>query len=725
MKTIILAINAKYVHAALAPWYLRAAVRERNAREAFRAGCDAEHQTGKVPAHQEIRAGYVPIHQEIRAGGEPRQQEIWAADGGPRQQEIQAAGEDPILQEIRAAGGEPRHQEIQAADETPRHREDSAGDCTFASPLTGATAGIPIDLEEAEIGVLEEPEILEANINQPIEGLLSEILKRRPAVLAIGCYIWNIVFIEKLLVRLEEEAAACVLILGGPEVSYNGEERLAMLRMVDFIICGEGEPSFVPLLSYLQWIGQAVGGEGTKLKEILRHHAGMPKESQQRLPVGAAFGAEPLRCIPGLVWRAGGAVEQNPAYAGEGEPPDPYLPEFFTQIAGRIAYLETSRGCPFHCGFCLSGGPGHVRFFDMGKAKHRLVQLANAGVATVKLVDRTFNCHSLRCRELIRFLLEGRASGLIPQGVCFHFEVAGDLFDDETISLLEKAPAGLFQLEIGLQSFHEDVLEAVGRKTDIKRMKRNVMRLRKPNHIHLHLDLIAGLPEESFAAFGDSFDQAFALRPHMLQLGFLKLLHGSRLRDRHQAYGIEFDGQAPYRVRRTDWLSEAEMAEITHCEDALKRLYNSGRFPKTCAYLLGFYPSPFEMFTAIGKGIGHSAGMPLETYIAKLLVFGEGMEGVDREALRDCLVLDWLATNHSGVLPLSLQKRDPMEAKVGKALERQFGGKKKPPGLGTRRAYGFALLYGTGKTRLAIAEYGQPRPYLGNYPLRIQEVCEA
>jgi hypothetical protein len=378
----------------------------------------------------------------------------------------------------------------------------------------------------------------------------------------------------------------------------------------------------------------------------------------------------------------------------------------------------------------------------------------------VKLVDRTFNCRPERSSEIFRYLMECRESGAIPPNVCFHFEAAGDLFDSEAIDLLRAAPPGLFQMEIGLQSFHRRTLEQVGRDTDIDRLKENFGLLREGNNIHLHLDLIAGLPHEGMEAFASSFDQAFSLSPHMLQLGFLKLLHGSRLREESGLYGIAYDPRPPYRILRTNWISEDELAELELCEDALNRLYNSGRFPATVGYMLGAGRAPrleggrewacgngssgeragggecngnsngessggaFSFFAAAGRFIGCSRGMALESYIAAILRLGETMRATDREALRDCLVMDWLQTNHVGTLPLSLQMKDPLNGDVGRVLERLNRNVKAPPELGTRRPYGFGLLYGNGGARVALADYSRPRPFLGNYPLRILEIGE-
>ena len=167
-----------------------------------------------------------------------------------------------------------------------------------------------------------------------------------------------------------------------------------------------------------------------------------------------------------------------------------------------------------------------------------LLKLAASGTKTVKFVDRTFNCNKKRSDRLIKFLTDSRKSGKVPEGVCFHLEVGADLFDAESLELIASAPPGLFQLEAGLQSFNAKSLEAVNRRTDMTKLTENLNALISAGNVHVHIDLIAGLPYEDFESFGHSFDSAYALHPHMLQLGFLKLLHGSRIRLESEKYRI-------------------------------------------------------------------------------------------------------------------------------------------------------------------------------------------
>ena len=515
---------------------------------------------------------------------------------------------------------------------------------------------------------LRVPDVLEFNINQAVETVSAEIIAAEPDILSISCYIWNIDYVKQLLPVLRAALPDCVIILGGPEVSYDSADGQGLYPEADHIICGEGESAFVSLLGY---------------------HYGLSEPS-----VSSAI------------------------------PPNPYTPSYFEQLDGRIAYIESSRGCPFRCTFCLSGRDEPVRYFDMAQVKANLVRLANSGTETVKFVDRTFNCHQGRCIEIIRFILDAREKGDIPPGVCIHFEVAADLFEAESIELLRGAPAGLFQLEIGLQSFNEVTLDMIGRKTDIPKAIATVKQLRERNNIHLHLDLICGLPGEDLQSFGASFDRAFALSPHMLQLGFLKLIHGSKLREQSESLGIAYDPQPPYQVLSTPWLKAGEIKAVLLCAASLDRFYNSGRFPATCAYFLSRSEklSAFGLFCSLGSFMGNCSGMPLEGYISGIRNYGDSVAGVDPEELRDCLVVDWLSTNHVGVLPLCLQRPDHLNSKIKRMLERNYASAGKPEGLGTRRSHGFGLLYGGGRLRVAVADYRSPRPVLGAYPLSIYEI---
>ncbi len=452
-------------------------------------------------------------------------------------------------------------------------------------------------------------EVLEFTINQPLEMVLHEINEKKPDVIAFSCYIWNISFIRELIRRIAEKLPGIPIILGGPEVSYNPEEILALNPVVDYIIMGEGEVPFPKLLNRLQ--------DGKDASDIA-----------------------------GLYFRNNnGGVTCNKAKKPLPEPPSPYTPEYFQALEGRIAYLETSRGCPYSCAFCLSGINGcSVRFFDMERAKKELVLLANSGTQTVKLVDRTFNCNPRRAYELFQFIIEN-AGREIPDGVCFHFEVAADIFDNQTLDLLASAPAGLIQLEAGLQSFNAETLEAVNRKTDLEKLEKSIHILLKNQNIHLHIDLIAGLPYENLESFMESFDRAYFLSPHMLQLGFLKMLHGSDLRKKADDLGYIYSKEPPYEVIRTPWLSEEDLLTLRQAEYALQRLYNSGRFSIALNYIIrAAAMRPFSLFAGLGAYLRDNAPMSLDDFTKAAFDYFTGLPGIHPGGLRDAMVCDRIAS---------------------------------------------------------------------------------
>lgn len=463
--------------------------------------------------------------------------------------------------------------------------------------------------------------ILEGTVNQPGEEIVQKIAGLKPDVLAFSCYIWNISFILKLIPQIKKFCHA-VVVLGGPEVSFNPEEVLNFMPNVDYIISGEGELPFPLLMTCLQ----SGGDPGS---------------------------------IPGLCFRSNtGSVQCNPPATPVPEPPSPYSEAYLQNLDGRIAYLETSRGCPFSCAFCLSGiGVHNVRFFSLERAKKELLLMANSGAQTVKLVDRTFNCNHTRAFALFRFIIEN-AGKTIPPGVCFHFEVAADLFDRRTLDLLATAPPGLIQLEAGLQSFNPETLQAVNRKTDLIKVEENIRALLAGGNMHIHIDLIAGLPYEGLDSFSDSFDRAYALSPHMLQLGFLKMLHGSTLRSQAQELGYRYSPLPPYEAQSNSWLPQEDMQTISRTEHALQKLYNSGRFLLTLEYALKVTGArPFALFCAFGEKLpGIHRNASLNEFAQFAYSHFCSLPGMRQDILRDRMVCDFLACGSK--LPDFLKIRD-------------------------------------------------------------------
>ena len=469
--------------------------------------------------------------------------------------------------------------------------------------------------------------VMEHTINESTEDILTDILAHKPKILALSVYIWNVNLAYRLAEQVKEFLPGTKIVFGGPEVGYNPTEVLQRSTAVDYVIGGEGEVPFFVLCAHL------------------------------------LFGV--VCDFKGISGRVAGEICAAEPYIGTGTPKSPYTDAYFQALGGRIAYFESSRGCPYSCAYCLSGRCEGMRFFDMVYVKENLVRLAASGSKTVKFVDRTFNADRRRALEILSFIAEesGRS---FPRDVCFHFELSGDLLDDETIEFLKTVPVGLFQFEIGIQSFYPDTIRAIRRKTDSGTLQHLIKQLVAIGNAHIHTDLIAGLPYEGYEDFKDSFDAAYALGADMLQLGFLKILHGTELEQSAEEYGLCFSSEPPYEVYETPWLSQADFQNLKMVESAVDRLHNSGRFRRTLALCIPKFPRALDFFYEVGKEIEGTRGLDdltdtLYAYLSR--IFPDGAD-----VLRDAMVSDRLATNSSKTLPRSLYRSDPLLLTVRKRL---------------------------------------------------------
>jgi radical SAM superfamily enzyme YgiQ (UPF0313 family) len=215
-------------------------------------------------------------------------------------------------------------------------------------------------------------------------------------------------------------------------------------------------------------------------------------------------------------------------------------------------------------------------------------------VSQVKFVDRTFNCNHAHGMEIWSYIME-HDNGITN----FHFEIAGDLLEEEEIALLNKMRPGLVQLEIGVQSLNPETLHAIRRKMDFEKVARNVKAVRRGKNVHQHLDLIAGLPYEDYESFGRSFNQVYQLAPQQLQLGFLKVLKGSHMAIEAQEYGCIWRSSEPYEVLKTRWLSYDDILRLKSIEEMMEVYYNAGQFEKTVALGVLYFPTAFAFYEAL------------------------------------------------------------------------------------------------------------------------------
>lgn len=480
--------------------------------------------------------------------------------------------------------------------------------------------------------------ILDATINQELSDIFARIVQENYDFIGFSCYIWNITQTKQLVKMLKEAFPNLPILLGGPEVSFNQKEVLLGCPEVDFVLSGEGERPFAQLVDTL-----------------------FPEE-----------GTGDFTLVEGLSYREKGEIIVNSPYYTEEEPPSPYCEAYFAQLQGKIAYMESSRGCPFSCAFCLSGQGQQgqkLRYFNLERVKKEIVALANSGTKTVKFIDRTFNSSQTHADAILTFLLE-EYNQSIPPHICFHFELAGDILRESTLNLIEKMPDGYVQLEIGMQSFCAKTLEAVGRTTNVEKLVKNIKKLVSFQNHHLHIDLIAGLPYEDLQEFKNSFNTGFLLGADMLQLGFLKVLHGSEIGLNPHNYPCDYEKTPPYQVKSTPWLSESDLEILGKIEDCVDRIYNSGRFSRTLQYALeGSGLSPFDLFLHIANGLQFETSPSLDAYVDEIFRILKGISGLDPLILRDLLMLDRVETNSTANIPKSLMVQDPNLRKLKIALE--------------------------------------------------------
>lgn len=262
---------------------------------------------------------------------------------------------------------------------------------------------------------------------------------------------------------------------------------------------------------------------------------------------------------------------------------------------GKTVYYEASRGCPYRCSYCISSLEKNLRFKPLEQVKEELSRFIAKGVRKVKFIDRTFNVNP-DAYEIWKFVIEnGNNTG-------FHFEIKPELFSKKDFDLLKTAPAGRIQFEAGLQSLNAQTLTAIHRQNNTEEAFSNLKEILSMGNIHLHLDLIAGLPYEDKESFIKGFDRVYALSPHMLQLGFLKVLNGTEMKKHAEEYGLVYSPHPPYQVISTKWLSAEDMMELKIAEDGLDTFSNKGFFQNALSYLWEKNKvSYYETFLSLGS----------------------------------------------------------------------------------------------------------------------------
>lgn len=389
-----------------------------------------------------------------------------------------------------------------------------------------------------------EVTLIEETINTPILAVLEKIMAVPAQVYGFSVHIWNKSFVFKLIRMLRKLRPQAAIVIGGPEVAFDAERIFTELPQADYIVQGEGELVFSELLEYL-----AGGGS------VPQHIA--YREGEQVNLNGGITVIDDMSLLPF---------------------PYPDLEKMLAEH--KIVYYECTRGCPFNCAYCLSGISRSVRKRPLELVLRDLDRFIAAGVPLVKFVDRTYNLDEKYFLPMMEHLAQADTNAT------FHFEIKADILSEQVMDFLATVPKGRFQLEIGIQSTHQPTLKAINRQDNWEKLAANVKRLLSFGNMHIHVDLIAGLPYEDLPTFAKSFDDVYGLGADMLQLGFLKVLPGTQMRSETEQHDLRYMDEPPYEILATKYMPYEDMLYLKHLDNILDQTANSGGFKYTLRALL-------------------------------------------------------------------------------------------------------------------------------------------
>ncbi|MEL7649694.1 MAG: DUF4080 domain-containing protein [Sedimentibacter sp.] len=459
-------------------------------------------------------------------------------------------------------------------------------------------------------------EIKEFTINQKQEYILGEIFSANPDIVCFSCYIWNIEFVKELSYIIKEAKSSIQILYGGPEVSFEVEKLMEEQPYADFVIFGEGEATFREFL--------------------LEYHKQYPD-----------FGA-----VKGLAFRKDGCVvinEERNLIMNLDSVNYPYEEE--ESFEDKIIYYESSRGCPFCCSFCMSSIDKRMRTFSLQRVRNDLAKLLKTKARQIKFVDRTFNADYKRSMEIINFIVDNNKNNMT-----IHFEITADIINREFLDFIGTLPVNMFQFEIGVQSLNEETLKEINRHMDIDKLFETVRFIENKRNIHLHLDLIAGLPYEGYDSFKKSFDGLHSLNCEKIQLGFLKILKGTKIYEDRFKHGIRYRRTAPYEVIRTNYITVDEILKLKDIEELVDKYYNEKYFEQTLEYVTAeFFPESafkfYESFSLFWKQNGLYKVSHSRKKLYKIMYdYIKYINGADSQFL-DCMRYDYVYNNQFEDLP--------------------------------------------------------------------------
>ncbi len=450
--------------------------------------------------------------------------------------------------------------------ETISHREPTTRIALVALNARYIHCAFGLRYLQANLGPLQaDSGILEFTIQDRAVDIVERILAVGPCIVGIGVYVWNAELALEVVTVLKQIAPEVHIVLGGPEVSHETHVQDIVTR-ADAVVTGEGEITFRTLCERLLY--------GKPL--LQKVHPGVPPDiNTLKLPY-ALYSAD--------------------------------------DIQHRIVYVEASRGCPFRCQFCLSSLDKTVRQFPLEDFFEAMENLYARGVRHFKFVDRTFNLRPEVSQRILKFFLQRYTPGLFV-----HFEMIPDRLPEELKTLIVQFPPAALQFEIGIQTFNPDIAARIGRRQDNAKAEENIRFLREHTGVHLHTDLILGLPGEDLTSIGQGFDRLLALDPQEIQVGVLKRLRGAPIAQHTKEFEMVYNTRAPYEILKNRDLDFDMLQELSRMARVFDAVNNSGQFVET-AKLLAKEPSPFQTYRGLSAWLYAKEGRVHAMAVERLAV---------------------------------------------------------------------------------------------------------
>ena len=481
---------------------------------------------------------------------------------------------------------------------------------------------------------------------QPLE-IVEAILEHEPRIVGFGVYIWNVEQTTEVVALLKRIRPGLIVILGGPEVSYETEGQ-EIVALADHVITGEADVKFAEVCRQLL----DLAAEGQRSREA--------KASETSAPLPLCPSAAKTN-LPKII------AAELPALNNLSSPYELYTDE---DLKNRVIYVEASRGCPFTCEFCLSSLDIPVRAFATDAFLASMQRLLDRGVTQFKFVDRTFNLHLPTSMGILQFFLDRWRDGLF-----LHFEMVPDRLPEQLRALIKQFPPGAVQFEVGIQTFDDATSKNISRRQNLDRLEDNFRFLREETGVHIHADLIVGLPGESMESFGRGFDRLVRMGPQEIQVGILKRLRGTPIVRHDQEYAMIYAPHPPYEILSTRDIAFPDMQRMRRFARYWDIVANSGNFTGTLKLLWRDEASPFAGFLRFSDWLHATLRrthmIALHVVAQSLFDFITQEEAVDHDVAASTLEADWHRTPSREALNLRGRSTALVKPVAARAARRQ------------------------------------------------------